>query len=64
MKEKNKLVNRKKLGSPVKKEYAEKLKQLSAATMIAQSNFQIGHLNFYLKNMKINRQLYTYIMLY
>lgn len=37
MKNKPKLVNRKKLGSPVKKEYAEKLKQLSAATMIAQS---------------------------
>lgn len=37
MKDKNKLVNRKKLGSPVKKEYAEKLKQLSDQTMIAQS---------------------------
>lgn len=37
MKEKNKLVNRKKLGSPVKKEYAEKLKALSEQTMIAQS---------------------------
>lgn len=37
MKDKPKLVNRKKLGSPVKKEYAEKLKQLSEETMIAQS---------------------------
>lgn len=37
MKDKPKLVNRKKLGSPVKKEYAEKLKQLSTDTMIAQS---------------------------
>lgn len=37
MKDKNKLVNRKKLGSPVKKEYAERLKQLSEETMIAQS---------------------------
>lgn len=37
MNNKPKLVNRKKLGSPVKKEYAEKLRQLSAATMIAQS---------------------------
>lgn len=37
MKDKNKLVNRKKLGSPVKKEYADKLKQLSDQTMIAQS---------------------------
>ena len=37
MKDKNKLVNRKKLGSPVKKEYAEKLKQLSEETMAPQS---------------------------
>ena len=37
MKNKPKLVNRKKLGSPVKKEYAEQLKALSEATMIAQS---------------------------
>lgn len=37
MKNKPKLVNRKKLGSPVKKEYAERLKQLSEETMIAQS---------------------------
>ena len=32
-----KLVNRKKLGSAVKTEYAEKLKELSEETMIAQS---------------------------
>ena len=32
-----KLKNRKKLGSPVKKEYADKLKELSESTMIAQS---------------------------
>lgn len=38
MKDKNnKLVNRKKLGSAVKTEYAEKLKELSEETMIAQS---------------------------
>lgn len=37
MKEKNKLVNRKKLGSAVRTEYAEKLKELSEETMIAQS---------------------------
>lgn len=38
MKDKNnKLVNRKKLGSAVKTEYAEKLKQLSEQTMVAQS---------------------------
>lgn len=38
MKDKNnKLVNRKKLGSAVKTEYAEKLKQLSEETMVAQS---------------------------
>lgn len=37
MKERPQLKNRKKLGSPVKKEYAEKLKQLSEETMIAQS---------------------------
>mgnify|MGYP004674995791 CR=1 FL=1 len=37
MKTKNKLVSRKKLGSPVKKEYAEKLKQLSEKTLIPQS---------------------------
>lgn len=37
MKEKNKLVNRKKLGSAVKTEYAEKLKELSEETMLAQS---------------------------
>lgn len=37
MKNKNKLVNRKKLGSPVKIEYAERLKRLSDETMIAQS---------------------------
>lgn len=37
MKDKPKLVNRKKLGSPVKKEYAERLKQLSEETMVAQS---------------------------
>lgn len=37
MKNKPRLVNRKKLGSPVKKEYAERLKQLSEETMIAQS---------------------------
>lgn len=37
MKDKNKLVNRKKLGSPVKIENAEKLKELSEETMIAQS---------------------------
>ena len=37
MKDKNKLVNRKKLGSPVKKEYAEKLKALSDATLVPQS---------------------------
>lgn len=37
MKNKPKLVNRKKLGSPVKKEYAERLKQLSEETMVAQS---------------------------
>lgn len=37
MKERNKLVNRKKLGSAVKTEYAEKLKELSEETMIAQS---------------------------
>lgn len=37
MKEKNKLVNRKKLGSAVKTEYAEKLKELSEETMVAQS---------------------------
>ena len=34
---KNVLKNRKKLGSPVRKEYAEKLKQLSEETMIPQS---------------------------
>lgn len=37
MKDKNKLVNRVKIGSPIKKEYAEKLKQLSVATMAPQS---------------------------
>lgn len=37
MKDKNKLVNRKKLGSAVKTEYADRLKQLSEQTMIAQS---------------------------
>lgn len=38
MKDKNnKLVNRKKLGSAVKTEYAEKLKELSEETMVAQS---------------------------
>ena len=37
MKNKPKLVNRKKLESPVKKEYAERLKQLSEETMIPQS---------------------------
>ena len=37
MNNKPKLKNRKKLGSPVRKEYAEKLKQLSEETMIAQS---------------------------
>jgi len=37
MKDKNKLVNRKKLGSPVKKEYAEKLKALSDTTLVPQS---------------------------
>ena len=37
MKTKNKLVSRKKLGSPVKKEYAEKLKALSDATLVPQS---------------------------
>lgn len=37
MKDKNKLVNRKKLGSAVRTEYAEKLKELSEETMVAQS---------------------------
>lgn len=37
MKDKNKLVNRKKLGSPVSIENAEKLKKLSERTMIPQS---------------------------
>lgn len=37
MKDTPKLKNRKKLGSPVKKEYAERLKALSEETMIAQS---------------------------
>lgn len=37
MKTKNKLVSRKKLGSPVKKEYAAQLKQLSESTLVPQS---------------------------
>lgn len=37
MKNKPKLVNRKKLGSPVKKEYAERLKALSNQSMVPQS---------------------------
>ena len=37
MNDKPKLKNRKKLGSPVKKEYAEKLKQLSESTLVPQS---------------------------
>lgn len=37
MKDKNKLVNRVKIGSPIKKEYAQRLKALSESTMIAQS---------------------------
>ena len=37
MKNKNKLVNRVKVGSPIKKEYAARLKQLSQETLIPQS---------------------------
>lgn len=57
MKDKNnKLVNRKKLGSAVKTEYAEKLKQLSEETMVAQSKLLDKSLEllfeFYEKNNK------------
>lgn len=56
MKNKPKLVNRKKLGSPVKKEYAERLKQLSEETMVAQSRLLDKSLEllfeFYEKNNK------------
>lgn len=57
MKDKNnKLVNRKKLGSAVKTEYAEKLKELSEETMVAQSKLLDKSLEllfeFYEKNNK------------
>lgn len=57
MKDKNnKLVNRKKLGSAVKTEYAEKLKELSEETMVAQSKLLDRALEllfeFYEKNNK------------
>lgn len=57
MKDKNnKLVNRKKLGSAVKTEYTEKLKELSEETMIAQSRLLDKSLEllfeFYEKNNK------------
>lgn len=56
MKDKNKLVNRKKLGSAVKTGYAEKLKELSEETMIAQSKLLDKSLEllfeFYEKNNK------------
>lgn len=52
----NKLVNRKKLGSAVRTEYAEKLKELSEETMIAQSKLLDRALEllfeFYEKNNK------------
>lgn len=37
MTDRPKLVNRVKIGSPIKKEYAEKLKALSDATLVPQS---------------------------
>ena len=57
MKDKNnKLVNRKKLGSAVKTEYADRLKQLSEQTMVAQSKLLDKSLEllfeFYEKNNK------------
>lgn len=56
MKDKNKLVSRKKLGSPVKIEYAQRLKALSEATLIPQSKLLDKSLEllfeFYEKNNK------------
>lgn len=56
MKDKNKLVNRKKLGSPVKKEYAAKLKQLSEETMIAQSRLLDKSLELLFEYMEKNNK--------
>lgn len=56
MKDKNKLVNRKKLGSPVKKEYAERLKQLSEETMIAQSRLLDKSLELLFEYMEKNNK--------
>ena len=56
MKDKNKLVNRVKIGSPIKKEYAQRLKALSESTLIPQSKLLDKSLEllfeFYEKNNK------------
>ena len=56
MKDKNKLVNRKKLGSPVKKEYADKLKALSESTLIPQSKLMDRALELLFKEYEKNNK--------